>query len=345
MDGIAILTQEGRYVYLNQAHARVYGYETAEELVGKSWRILYHEEEAARIESHIIVPLGERGEWRGEATGKKRDGSTFPQEVSLTVMEGGGIVCIVRDVSDRKRVEEEIRMLNEDLERRAAELWRANKELEAFSYSVSHDLRTPLTRIYSAGQALQEEYAASLNETGRFFVCTICEASEQMEGLIDALLELSRVTSSEMVSEEVDLSGLAREVASELHLTQPDREVEFVIAPGVKANGDEQLLRVVLENLLGNAWKYTRKVAKARIQFGFAEYDGEWVYFVRDNGAGFDMEYADRLFKPFHRLHDAKAFPGTGIGLATVQRIIHRHGGRVCGEGEVDRGATFYFTL
>ncbi len=256
-----------------------------------------------------------------------------------------GLVGIVIDISEHKRTENEIRKLNEELSAHAAELDAANKELEAFSYSASHDLRTPLTRIYSASQALLEGYSHVLDENGRFFARTIYEACEQMEELVEALLALSRVTRSEMQREEVDISLLVLELAASLQQAEPERRVDFDIASDVKVNADPQLLTVALENLLGNAWKYTGKCGAARVEFGVTEMEGETVYFVRDNGAGFDMNKAADLFKPFHRLHNANDFPGTGVGLATVQRVIQRHGGRVWGEGAVDKGATFYFTL
>ena len=245
----------------------------------------------------------------------------------------------------RKESEAEIRKLHADLSAHAAELAAANKELEAFSYSVSHDLRTPLTRIYSSSQALMDGYSPCFDENGTFFVRTINDACEQMEELIESLLTLSRVTNSEMNREEVNLSKLAREIVNDMQQAEPARRVVFDITPNVTAHGDSPLLKVVLENLLGNAWKFTRMRDDARIEFGVAEVAGERVYFVRDNGAGFDMKNAANLFKPFQRLHNRANFPGTGVGLATVQRIIQRHGGRVWGEGAVDQGAVFYFTL
>lgn len=256
-----------------------------------------------------------------------------------------GLVGIVIDITEHKQAEYEIRKLNEDLSAHAAELDAANKELEAFSYSASHDLRTPLTRIYSSSQALIEGYSHTLDENGRYFVRTIYEACEQMEELVEALLALSRVTRSEMQREEVDVSLIVREIAAGLQQAEPERRVDFDIAPNVTAYGDPQLLMLALENLLGNAWKYTRKCDEARVEFGVVEVDGETAYFIRDNGAGFDMNKAANLFQPFHRLHNTNDFPGTGVGLATVQRIIQRHGGRVWGKGEPDKGATFYFTL
>lgn len=279
------------------------------------------------------------------ATGCRRDVIFYKATFTDTDGALAGMVGVVIDITERKQAEDRIRSLNEDLAFRAAELAAANRELEAFSFSVSHDLRSPLTCIYSASQLLREMSADALDETGRTLVQTICDSCEQMEELIEALLSLSRVTSSEMRRTECDLGALAWAIAAELQMTEPERPVEFAIAPGLSDNGDPRLLRALLWNLLANAWKYTRKVAGARIAFGAAEVDGEKIYFVRDNGAGFDMKKADRLFKPFQRLHDNSEFKGTGIGLATVKRIVERHGGRIWGEGEVGRGATFYFTL
>ncbi len=220
-----------------------------------------------------------------------------------------------------------------------------NKELEAFSYSVSHDLRAPLRHVDGFSQALQEEYAGRLDAHGQDYLQRIRRAIQRMGELIDDLLRLSRVTQADLRHERIDLSGLARAVAAELRKTQPERRVEFVIAPALTAEGDARLLRVVLENLLGNAWKFTHKRSRARIEFGATRHEGQRAYFVRDDGAGFDMAYAGKLFGAFQRLHDAHEYPGTGIGLATVQRVIHKHGGRVWAEGAVDKGAIFYFTL
>jgi signal transduction histidine kinase len=225
------------------------------------------------------------------------------------------------------------------------ELAAVNKELEAFSYSVSHDLRAPLRSIDGFSQALVEDYPDKLDEQGKNYLQRVRANTQRMGELIDDLLKLSRVTRSEMKLEMVDLSTLAQSIATEVQKTRPERQVELVITPGLSAKGDEHLLRLLLENLLGNAWKFTGKLSRARIEFGSTQVDGKQAFFVRDDGAGFDMTYVDRLFAPFQRLHSVGEFPGSGIGLATVQRIINRHDGRVWAEGEIEKGATFYFTL
>src|SRR5205807_7715033 len=235
----------------------------------------------------------------------------------------------------------ELQERNESLRRNAARLLAANAELDAFAYSVSHDLRAPLRSIDGFSQMLLEDYTAQLDEAGQDSLKRVRAATQRMGILIDDLLKLARVTRAEIRAEVVDLSDMARDIAAELQRATPERQVEFAITPHLQARGDPRLLRVVLDNLLRNSWKYTAKQARPRIEFGSVEENGGRAFMVRDNGAGFDMKYADKLFGVFQRLHSAAEFEGTGIGLATVRRIINRHGGRIWAEGAVDQGATF----
>lgn len=243
-----------------------------------------------------------------------------------------------KEIAERKHVETQIKGMN-------TELLATNKELEAFSYSVSHDLRAPLRSIDGFSLALLDDYAEKLDEDGRDYLHRVRAATQRMGILIDDLLGLSRVTRTEMRLEKTDLGAIAQSVALDLQKTEPDRRVEFRIEEGLEAIVDSHLIRITLDNLLGNAWKFTSKRKSACIEFGRTLCDGKLTYYIRDNGAGFNPAYANRLFGAFQRLHDKSDFPGTGVGLATVQRIIHRHAGRIWAESAVDRGATFYFTL
>jgi light-regulated signal transduction histidine kinase (bacteriophytochrome) len=250
-----------------------------------------------------------------------------------------------RDITRYKQGEEAIRQLNTDLNRRTIELEAVNKELEAFSYSVSHDLRAPLRAIDGFSQALLEDYIGQLDETGRDHLQRVRAATQRMGQLIDDMLNLSRITRSELRRQPVNLSALVATIAWELRQTQLERQVEFIIAPGVTVEGDPHLLHIALENLINNAWKFTQKQFQAIIEFGVSQDNNQLTYFVRDNGVGSDMAYVNKLFAPFQRLHARHEFEGTGVGLATVQRIIQRHGGQLWVEASVGQGATFYFTL
>jgi light-regulated signal transduction histidine kinase (bacteriophytochrome) len=260
-----------------------------------------------------------------------------------------GVLGIAHDITERKAAEEEIRRLNADLEQRVMErtanLEASNKELEAFSYSVAHDLRTPLRGISGFARVIEEDYAARLDDAGKDALHRVQAAAQKMGELIDDVLNLSRITRTEMNVEAVDLSALSLETIGELRSAEPGRNVSCEIPSQLAARGDKRLLAVLLANLLGNAWKFTGKLADARIELGMTEVDGKPVYFVRDNGVGFDMAHATNLFRPFHRLHGAGEFAGTGIGLATAHRIVQRHGGRIWTDAAIGRGATFYFTL
>jgi signal transduction histidine kinase len=261
--------------------------------------------------------------------------------VTATLMEYEGqkfALLIMEDFTELKRTEA-------SLSRRTEQLEAINRELETFSYSVAHDLRAPLRAINGFSDALLEDCPDGLDETAKDYLSRILKASRRMSELIDDLLKLSRLNSSGMDPGKVDLSALVREVVSELDKSRPGRRVSFHIAEGIKGMGDARLMRVVFENLLGNAWKFTAKTSPARIEFGTLKDGEKTVYFVRDNGAGFDMRYAGKLFSPFQRLHTSEEFPGSGIGLATARRIIHLHRGKIWAEGTPSRGATVFFTL
>jgi signal transduction histidine kinase len=300
------------------------------------------------LKSAITVPMLARDRAFGAITFVLAESGRHYDEADLALAEelaGRAVLAI-----DNARLHQETKKANEELERRVlkrtAQLEAANKELEAFSYSVSHDLRAPLRSIDGFSQALLEDYGDRLGSEAQHYLRRVRAGSQRMAELIDDLLTLSRMTRSEMRLENVSLSSLAQTIATGLRETEPEREVKFIIVPEATVEADRQLMRVVLENLLGNAWKFTARQAAACIEFGtWPQAGGQPAYFVRDDGAGFDMAYADKLFGAFQRLHTPAEFSGTGIGLATVQRIIHRHGGRVWAEGAVEEGATFYFTL
>jgi len=296
--------------------------------------------------SEIALPLISRGRVIGAMTIQSSRVAAFGDEdTTMLQTMADQLANAIENARLYEQVQRDAAELEERVAKRTSELAALNRELEAFAYSVSHDLRAPLRGIDGFSQALLEDYADKLDAEGQDYLRRVQAGSQRMGQLIDGLLKLFRVTRGEMRREAVDLSSLAQAVAAELQQREPERRVEFVIAEGLVAEGDAPLLRVVLENLLGNAWKFTAKYPRARIEFGVTQRRGERAYFVRDDGVGFDMAYADKLFGAFQRLHSTAEFDGTGIGLATVQRIIHRHGGRVWAEGMEGQGATFYFAL
>jgi PAS domain S-box-containing protein len=356
-DAIISVDQDQRIVLFNYGAEVIFGYSAAE-ILGQPLDRLLPERFGATHHRHMqnFAAASETSRLMGERReifGRRKDGAEFPAEASISKLTEKGrtiFTTILRDVTERKRIEEEIHRLNADMEHkvieRTAELAAANKELEAFSYSVSHDLRAPLRSIDGFSQALLEDYANQLDDQAKDYLNRVRSATQRMGHLIDDMLTLSNVTRAEMRRETVDLSALAADVLAELQKSEPERKMDWRIEPDLIAVGDERLLRVLLVNLLGNAWKFTGKTANAEIEFGsMRNAEGATEFFVRDNGAGFDMAYADKLFGAFQRLHLVSEFPGTGIGLATVQRIMHRHGGQVRGTGASGQGATFYFTL
>jgi PAS domain S-box-containing protein len=283
-----------------------------------------------------------------ELAAQRSDGTEFPVEISLSSIQtrdGQLALAAIRDITDRKHAEEDLRKAREEADRAAAELLETNGELEAFNYAVAHDLRAPLRAVDGFSQALMEDQIGALGPEGVDYLGRIRRNVQRMGEMIDALLELSRLVRVTFDPVEVDLSAIATEEAQVLRQADPAREVEFVVAPGVMAWADPRLVRVLIDNLLGNAWKFTAPHARARIEFGVEHGGGAPTFFVRDDGVGFDDRFVDKLFNPFQRLHRSDEFAGSGIGLATVERIVRRHGGTIVAQGKVDEGATFRFTL
>jgi len=347
---ILMLDLEGRVTTWNEGAERIKGYR-AEEIIGQHFSKFYTPEAAALGKPALeLKKAAEQGRFEEEGWRVRKDGSRFWASVVVTPLRDRtgqlrGFAKVTRDITERKRIEEQLERQRSELTRSNTELIAANKELEAFSYSVSHDLRAPLRSIDGFSLALLEDYEEKLDAEGKDNLHRVRAATQRMGVLIDDLLDLSRVTRAGMKVQKVDLSAMGRAVAAELKNSQPGRRTEFHIQEGLEAHADSNLMRIALENLLENAWKFTSKRESARIEFGQTNNNGSRVYFVRDDGAGFDSARATRLFGAFQRFHDKNDFPGTGVGLATVQRIIQRHGGRIWAESVPGKGATFYFTL
>jgi PAS domain S-box-containing protein len=349
---VLIRDLNGRIIFWNTGAEQMYGW-TKDEALEKISHKLFQTEFPRPLEE-IKARCLAHGHWEGELVHRRKDGERLvvashwvlhrdEQDKPKAILE------VNNDVTERKAAESEILRLNEELEERVADrtaqLQAANKELEAFSYSVSHDLRAPLRHINGFSQALLEDYTDQLDQVGKQYLQEVRNASQEMAQLIDDVLQLARVTRAEMRREEVNLTELARSVIRDLTKRDATRDVDVEIKEGLRSQGDKRLLRIVLDNLLGNAWKFTARSEHAAITFGSERRNGDTWFYVQDNGAGFDMAYANKLFGAFQRLHTSDQFEGTGIGLATVQRIVHRHGGEVRAEGSVNHGATFYFTL
>jgi PAS domain S-box-containing protein len=350
-DAMVIVDRDGLVQIVNAQTERLFGY-SRDELIGKPVEILmpqrFHAQHVGHRSNYSESPRPREMGAGLELSGRRKDGTEFPIEISLSPFKTRGrtfISSAIRNVSDRRQAEEQIRKLNSVLRDRIAELNAVNKELESFSYSVSHDLRAPLRHIDGFTRILKEEYAGELPQDGVRYLDRVLEAANHMGHLVDDLLNLARIGRREVAKQRVRLEDVVREAIAELPPETSQRNIEWLIEPLAYADCDPGLLKLVFSNLLSNSAKFTRTRQDAVIEIGECESRGASAYFVRDNGVGFDPKYADKLFGVFQRLHRQEDFEGTGIGLATVQRIIRRHGGEIWAESEPDRGATFFFTL
>ncbi|MFZ3207799.1 MAG: ATP-binding protein [Geobacteraceae bacterium] len=342
--GYFTLDRNGAISSVNLSGASLLGGERAR-LLGRRFGLFVADETRPVFTEFLGKVFARRGKESCEVTlTKEGNHPLFVQIEAVTASSGQECHAAIMDISVRRQLEEKLRILHADLSARAAELESSNIELEAFNYTVSHDLRKPLTVIHGYCEVVKELCGNRLNDECNEYIQSIIEGTLRMNRLIDTLLDFSHITRIEMHHENVDLSKIAHELALELKVSTPERRGSFRIAEGIVAHGDTALLRVVLNNLIANAWKYASSREEAVIEFGVTEVEGKPAFFVRDNGPGFDMAFADKIFVPFQRLPGNSA-EGYGIGLATVHRIIQRHGGRVWAEGKPGQGATFYFTL
>ena len=345
-DLLCIAGSDGFFKRVNPSFSRTLGYSN-DEILAKPFVEFVHEDDIARTADEMRKLVAGMPSVQFENRYRCKDGSWRWLAWSTQPFNDAGILyAVARDVTARKNNENAILQLNSELLRQTTMLAELNEELESFSFSVSHDLRAPLRGISGFAEALEGHSAAVLDATALGYLQRVKNAAERMGLLIDDLLKLSRLTRSELRVRSVNLSELAESIALTHRTMEPDRHVEFRIAPNIRLDGDPVLLEVLLENLIGNAWKFTSKTADGWIEIGsYAQEDGKICCFVKDNGVGFDERYAHKLFGVFQRLHNQMEFPGTGIGLATVHRIVRRHGGEVRGKSVINHGATFEFTL
>jgi PAS domain S-box-containing protein len=343
-DAISIQDLDLKILYQNRAHLELMG-----DHRGEACYRAYQKKETACEGCHLLSCFADGLPHRREATSPGKDGTIHVDIISTPLRDSSGKIVAgiesIRNITRRKETEQNILNLNAELRQKTQELSALNHDLKAFSYSLSHDLKTPLTIIYGSAQILHDTRSAQLDETGGYLLQQIILAGERMDQLLDAMLQLAHHAQMGLKLEKIDLSTMAKEILTAQKNNDPDRPIRYSIADGVIRPGDPRLIRSVLENLLGNAWKYTRYTENPAIEFGCEIQDGVESCFIRDNGAGFDMQKADKLFRPFQRLHSQDEFEGNGVGLATAQQIIHRHGGRIWAEGKPGEGATFFFTL
>ncbi len=381
-DAMLITNSDGTIIIINAQTEKLFGY-PRNEIIGKKVEFLiperFHHHHIHHREGYVENPKV-RGMGVGmELYGRRKDGIEFPVEISLSPLrisevDGLNVIAAIRDITKQVESREVIKKLNENLEqivrdrtaeleklyqdvhdmnkelesrviKRTWELEESIKELESFSYSVSHDLRAPLRSIDGFSNKILKDYGHLMDDQGRDYFSRVMIASQKMGQLIDDLLKLARLTRIELNRTTTDLTALAESIASEFKASAPDRMVNFAIDPGLVANADRSLMQIALQNLLSNAWKYTKNKPEGKIEFSSLKQENKTVFFIRDNGAGFDMRYVNKLFGAFQRLHSPAEFEGSGIGLATVKRIIRRHHGTIWAEAEVNQGAVFYFTL
>lgn len=342
--GVIVIDNSFNILLVNSRAEQMFGY-SSKEILGKPHDLLVPHRFRGNHQS-LMLHYFESPKMRPigigmDLFGLRKDGTEFPVEISLSFVntpKGLLVMSLVSDITIRKQIEQALR-------ERAEELTRVNKDLESFSYSVSHDLKAPLNTLLGFGRLIREDYQGKLDTTLNDYLKRIEHSATQMKSLIDDILNLSKISRQEMKKQLIDLSQIAISIISELQASQPQRSVKVNIQDDINAIVDKNLIRIALTNLLGNAWKFTEKTPDAQIGFSRQIKNGKCIYSIKDNGAGFDMKRSELLFTPFRRLHTDQEFPGTGIGLAIVERVIERHGGRIWAESEINKGATFYFTL